>query len=675
MRRTILLCLLSISTLTLPAQDKPLTWDAFCEDYFQGNEEDEAAEAGLHDMLEALAESPMNLNTATREDLLALPFISEAQADSLLSFRTRKHGFWSRGDLMLVRGMDYTTRRYLSLFTYVGDTPKTKPKLGEMLGRGKHELESRLDVPFYRRAGNRWPKKGEAISNVNRIYLGNGLANVVRYRYRWRENVRYGVTLGKDAGEPFGQQGNYPYDYNSAYFYYKSTNERLAFIAGDYEFSQGQGLILGNGFFTGPAMLLESPRRNVTNFRPHTSGDENSFFRGAAARVKLPRDWSIAAFASCNKADALVENDTVRSLQTTGYHRTPSELNHKDALTVSTFGGHLSLDKLTWSLGVGGYYTHFSMPFSPRPREYNQYYLRGNAAAGLSLGWFLKLRKWTLRGEGAADRRLHLALTQTLRFTPTQELAFVFLHRHFSPRFVSPFGKTFQHASRVANEHGMMLGMLYNGSFFSLKAYADGYICPTSSYLADGRSNGGECLVQGTFRLSRQFSLLLRYKGSARQRNLSGYENILEYSTTHRLRISTTLEKEKWQLHAAADATLSGKQSTENAFGWMLSLRTSYRPSNSLKLGAFAGLFFTDNFTSACYAYEAQLRYAFYIPAFFYHGYHLSCIAQYQFAKWGSLGLRYGITHYFNRSTISSGTQQINSSSKQDISLQAVLHF
>jgi len=663
------------SSALIAQTNAKMTWEEFCEDYFQGKEEGGGDEDNLISLLENITSSPLNLNTASREELLLLPFLGEEQVDSILSFRSRKHDLWSWGDLMMIRGMDYETRRYLSLFAFVGDVPRDKTSFGEMLRKGKHEVESRLDIPFYKRVGYELPTKDEFLQNPNRLYLGNGLANVVRYRYRWKQNVRYGSTFQKDAGEPFGKGKNIPYDYNSAYIYYKPCNERYEIVLGDYELSQGQGLLLGNGFFSGLGLLLDAPRRNNAVFRPHTSGEENMFFRGAALRIFLKRGWRIAAFLSRHKLDALIENDSVRSLQTSGLHRTLAEIERKHSLGSTVTGGRISREKSKWGWGISGYYAHFDLPFSPQPRAYNRYYLRGKVAAGVSLDWFFKMKRWSLRGEGAADRRMHLALTQTFRYDPFQDLDFVLQHRHFSPRFVAPFAKAFERGSRVANEHGLLLGAKYHYKRCSFRTYLDLFYFPTSTYLADGASHGAEFMLQGTYRFSPFCSLLFRYKINSRQRNIVKYDELLEYVSSHRFRLSAILSRPKFQLCASTDLTLAGKQTARNSFGWMASLRGTYKPSGRFSIGAFGGFFFTDDYRSACYAYEPQLLYAYSMPAFFHHGFRLAILTRVRTWNGGTLGLRYGILHYFDQDFISTGAQRINSSTKQDLSLQMVQSF
>lgn len=101
-----------------------LSWTDFVEEYFSEISEDEentAAQSELYESFESLYLSPININTASREALLSIPLLNEEQTDSILSYRHRKHRFLSLGELMLVRNLSHSTRRYLSLFLYCGE--------------------------------------------------------------------------------------------------------------------------------------------------------------------------------------------------------------------------------------------------------------------------------------------------------------------------------------------------------------------------------------------------------------------------------------------------------------------------------------------------------------------------------------------------------------------------
>ena len=63
------------------------SWDDFVEEYTSDMERAEDEDLQLHlQELKELSEHPMNINTATVEDFLQLPFLSEAQVEQIHAY-------------------------------------------------------------------------------------------------------------------------------------------------------------------------------------------------------------------------------------------------------------------------------------------------------------------------------------------------------------------------------------------------------------------------------------------------------------------------------------------------------------------------------------------------------------------------------------------------------------
>lgn len=93
----LLVLLLSPSCMMAQIEDKPyMTWDEFVQTYYEGEngEEDEYLLEEQRERLQVLMQHPMQINRLSRSDLLQLPFIDETQADSILSYREKRHGFY-----------------------------------------------------------------------------------------------------------------------------------------------------------------------------------------------------------------------------------------------------------------------------------------------------------------------------------------------------------------------------------------------------------------------------------------------------------------------------------------------------------------------------------------------------------------------------------------------------
>lgn len=327
-------------------------------------------------------------------------------------------------------------------------------------------------------------------------------------------------------------------------------------------------------------------------------------------------------------------------------------------------------------MGIGGYFSSFSHTVWPSPRAYNRYYFRGRTAAGLSADYLIDLRKWKIQGEMALDKGLHYAMVHKLKYVARSWLNLFLQTRAFSPRFVSVWGKTLQANSRMQNEYGALIGGKANvWSNCELLAYVDFFRLPKASYRAYAPSQGMETFVQATKGLRRGWSLMARYSMKTREQNISGYSGFLEYVSTHKLRFSASSSTDHLSLSAALDATIATKQTANAEFGGMFSMRAKAKMSERLDLHAFYSLFLTDGYSSRLYAYEPQLLYAGSFPSFYDRGTRIVLQARWEIIDSLFLAGRYGFLKYFNRQSISSGLQKIDSSMKNDLSLQLIWRF
>lgn len=681
----ILFCLCCIKAKAQSNEAPYISWDDFVQSYLESSlvpsEDQEGDEADLRERLENISQNPLQINLLQRKDLLQFPFIDEAQADSILSYREQKRGFVSLGELQLIKGIDYYARAYLSLFLrcdslYSANNSKYQYhniKIKNKLYEGKHELESRLDIPFYQRAGYA-PK--DAPSNTN-WYAGNSLHHVVRYRYHYGREVFYGLTFEKDAGEPVCKQGFYPYDYLSGYLLLRSKDKPWSFVLGDFNLYETRGLLLGKRQFGGKAEQLKTLQRPVTSFTAHTSADESRYFRGLAASYKLA-SFIVTAYASYRKLDGRLNQngDTVQTLLTTGLHRTLSEINSRRTLGSLTAGMNVAYNANAWGVSLGSVYTHFNRTISPPQRAYNQYYFRGTSAVGSAATYYVKFGKMVGVGEWAIDKKGHMAVENALSYNFSSQLKVSIQQRHFSPRFVSLNGRALQQGSRVANEQGLVFSVHYvPKQQFDLLGYVDCFRFPKSTYNAyfDG-THGVEAMLQSTYSPTNVNRFLFRYQVKQKQYNYT-YNNrrLLESRVTHKVRLSSSWNHSTYNCTLQADASYVRHQSGEQHWGTMLSTRAGWNVNSHLNIKGLLSLFYTDDYESRLYVYEPQLLHAAGFNSFADAGWHGVMLANWQCLKLLTLSLRFSTLCYFNRKSISSGTELISSSWKNDLSLQ--LHF
>lgn len=152
----------------------------------------------LYDQMCELEDSPVNLNTATADDIKRLMFLNAAQAEELTEYIDRYRPLRSIGELAMIKSIDPIRLQLLTCFTYIGETEEKNsfPKLGNILKHGKHDVVATAKIPFYTRKGDR---DG---------YLGSKYKHWMRYTFRYGQYLQIGFLGTQDAGEPFFAHGN-----------------------------------------------------------------------------------------------------------------------------------------------------------------------------------------------------------------------------------------------------------------------------------------------------------------------------------------------------------------------------------------------------------------------------------------------------------------------------------
>lgn len=656
-----------------------MSWEDFVAEVLAADpEEEEATEPlsvnGRTLLLETLEErhlSPFNLNTVTREELLTLDFLTSAQIDSLLDYRQKLRAFSSLGDLMLVRGLSHTDRRWLSLFVVVGDTLGAIPTWRRRLFEGRHVVDSRFDIPLYKRAGFIAKSSDEIAKYRHRYYLGPSMGNTLRHRYSWRRQIEYGATFQNDVGEPFAAHGNFPYDHVSGYFSYRPPDARTHILLGDFRAHFGLGLLQGNGFFFYPLQGLHSLPTHTTRLRQHTSTDEVGFLRGAAYSGHRGR-WRWQAFVSHRRLDARLDGDTVRSFSSTGLHRSLTEIDRRNNVGLTSLGAHGEWRTSRAHLALNFLRLHYDRLVHPTPRLYNQHHFRGRRTFGVSFDHGVYRSNATWQGEAAIDRNGHYAVTQRLRLALHPQWTLLCQGRSFSPRYAAPSARTEQAGGVVQNEDGLSLSAAYRpGVGRELRGLLDVYRHRLPVFRADLPSSGMSGRLEYEWGAVSARHHRLHYSFRTRQRNITAHRGHLEYVTTHRLRYQNRHTSRRFVWQWALDGSAHHTQTRPRPmWGGMISSRFRFNFSPRARLSAFAALFSTHDHNTRLYAYTPRLRGTMAFSAFAHTGASVVVTAHASIGRRWEMGGRWSLLHLLDRRDIGTGMQRIASPTQNDLSFQ-----
>ena len=85
-------------------------WEKWLDDIMLDGEYSEASYEELYDNLLDLQRNGININTATRQELESLPFLSEKQVMDILEYIHFHGALKSINELMSIESIDYSTR-------------------------------------------------------------------------------------------------------------------------------------------------------------------------------------------------------------------------------------------------------------------------------------------------------------------------------------------------------------------------------------------------------------------------------------------------------------------------------------------------------------------------------------------------------------------------------------
>lgn len=176
------------------------------------------------------------------------------------------------------------------------------------------------------------------------------------------------------------------------------------------------GLIMNNDFSFGKMAAFSTYGSNNV-VRAHSSRSAANYLQGCAATYNIIKGLDVTAFASYRNIDATPgkEPNTITTIIESGYHRTQTEMSHKNNTSQSLIGGNVRYFKSGYHIGMTSFYTYLNKRLKPNVSQiYRQFYPSGNNFTNTSIDYGYTGHKLSVDGESAIDDRFHLLLLTAL---------------------------------------------------------------------------------------------------------------------------------------------------------------------------------------------------------------------------------------------------------------------
>lgn len=627
---------------------------------------------------------PVNLNTATEEDLARIPFLNGTQRKDLMDYLKQYGEVFSVYELLSVPGFDSITIRRINQYICFPTVSHSLPlTFGNLAKYGKNELLITAGTFFPRPNGYR-PQESQDMSVAAATYPGSPYGVSFRYTYSFGGQIAIGFSGDKDPGEQFfaGAQKN-GMDYYSGYVCYSGKRTLRRLIIGNFRAGWGLGLTFNNGGTLGTYPGFKQEFTGGGGIRPTQSVSESNILRGLAVNLGISR-FSLSGFCSYRQRDATVIGADAfsgkalffSSFVETGYHRSISEIKKRAQVPELIIGGNLSFRGNFFSLGITACSSSLGVSYKPQPTLYNQFSFSGknNLVTGADFNIFYRFLR--VSGEVSRSRNGCVAWITALNLNPDPRVSAVILYRNYPPGFQNMYSNCFGQNSSNSNERAWFLSLTASLPWqLNLSAFADFCSYPWAKYGINSPSSGNELGAMLNWPVHKSLNLILRFRYSSGETNISEENDIihatggqciydyriqLNWIVSHSVVMQSRIEfKESWQYSFRA------------ATGWLMFQDLSWKPLKfPLKLSFRYSVFDCPDYSARIWAYEQDVLYGYSMPAFYGRGIRACLFLSYTPGRHLAVSLKSGLTRYNDKNIISSGPDQIDANWRLDLAVQ-----
>lgn len=660
------------------------------------------------------SENPININSEEVMQLVELRLLSVFQYEELQRYRRYYGDFLFLDELEMVEGFDEQTLAIIRPVVVVGkDQSKDKLTLEKMGRYGKHQIVGRYEQILEKQQGYAPYDDSILLAKPNSRYLGSPQKYQLKYTYNYRNKIRAGLVLEKDAGELFftdkvsdtiqallGKKYQKGFDFVGFHLYAKDLGIVKSAALGDYQLAFGQGLTMWSGLNFGKVGAGSSVMKQGRGITPKGSAVEYSFLRGAAVTlgggpfrgtVFYSNRW---IDANVSVADSLDEAELVSSLQETGYHRTIGEISDRHAIRQQVIGGHLSYAVAHFEVGYTAHHTWLSAPLQLKPSHYNQFYFQGRKLTNQGVDFKYVKGKYALFGEVAMSFNndstvlsgISAGSTTLSRFAglvgltvkPAGYLNFTVMYRDYGKAYQNLFSNAIGEGSRNQGQRGIYLGVeAAPAPYWHILAYADQFQFTWLTSQVNAPSRGHDYYLRISHSFNRKTHAYLQIRSRTKMKN-----SIDDFVFTHypifytknavRFNINYQIGKD-FQLSNKAEYAHYHNEDGTNEHGYFLCQDIAYKPENKpFSLSFRYAIFDAKDYNARIYVYESDVLYSFSVPALYGKGMRVYLLGKVKLFNALTLYARIGRTIYSDRDQIGSGLTLIEGNHKTDLKVEAI---
>ncbi|MCC6865119.1 MAG: helix-hairpin-helix domain-containing protein [Ignavibacteria bacterium] len=653
------------------------------------NQTEDAEDSKLLEQIENLKQNPIELNSASTDDLQKIPYLDAILALKIVEYRIKNSKFLSIAELRYVDGIDEDLYEKINKFVYVKsaklDFIKDEFGIVKKLRESKKsgwsnfgfELRSRFSNDLQPSRGYLPPEKylGPRPKFYNRL--------IAKYS-AGKFNFTGSLLTEKDAGEL-----NWA-DHLGGFIEMKSSTLLNQVIAGDYTLEFGQGITLWSSYsFSKSSDAVSGIKKNGDDIDSYNSVNEVQYFRGVAEKLKQSTsfgDFSLYGFYSNNSIDASIDTvlNQLSSGYIDGYHRTESENNRKNSGKERLYGGRILYESKflgTTKLGLTYYDSKYDKPF-----EYKGLYkFSGSSSNALGVDYDIVIKNMNIFGEWARSYTDIVGGVTGVKFLFFKLADLIFMVRNYPKNFIMLHSYGFGEQSGTSqNEFGIYSGIKFKiGKLAVINAYYDQYKFPYETFFNPVPTEGRDFMTFSEWNVTRNLKLFAKYKNETKEDVITitepnGFETDKIYNrtqTNYRLQFDYNIFR-TFRVRSRFEYVFvdyQGFRTSEKGLVFFSDFRVT--PLKNLLIDGRFIVFQTDSYDSRLYEYENELNGVVSNQGLYGKGRRWYLMVKYKPFSYLELSAKYAETIIEGALSTGSGNDEIMGDLKNRFSLQLDIKF
>lgn len=585
------------------------------------------------EFIDELKSDPLDINSATSQQLEAFPFFTSTMAKKIFHEKNRRGPFQNLQDFQNRLHLDESEIEWFAPYIRFS-------RAFDLAMDNRMYFIQELPLPEGIRSGK---------------YKGSWYKSGFRLKWNYANRMTSGILIQKDPGEP---QWN---DHSVGFLQgtlLENANSELSIVLGNFSIEAGQGLVLWGpyGLFKGSDPIGVVKKRSE-RIKGYISSDESKALQGSAFCFKT-KVMAFTGFFSSRHLDACIQpSGNVSCIETSGLHRTENEMNTQNALTEKLGGARIALHFSKARIGATFWQGKYNPPFFPLDLERDRFGFRGKINQIIGMDWDFWVGPFNGFGEMARSISKGMAFIVGMMVSDeTHELAL--LVRHYDPHFQNPKANGFG-GIIPENETGGYLGwrfrILEKTNFLF---YFDLYRRPWRTYFFPLPTSGIETSFGIQSQWTKGWSTYFRIKIQEKEmRNLEAGPPFIDYTKTRYQLEFYIKPTTHFRLRSGGQGTallypkFSKKETLKNEQGIMIFHDLQWQIHSRYKLNFRWSTFDTDSYETRLYVFEYEFPGVFHLLPCYKKGERFSMQLQWKITSHWTLSAKYALlTHVFEKS-------------------------